>query len=93
MAVVTDKNERSICDDDPGPATTCLSQIPFTINGCNNTGFAFSRVPGGKSMCGKNFLFEFTGKGKDVNREHYKLLMGEKLIVVAADYDYNDINA
>ena len=44
MNILTDKNTKSKCDG--GPATTCLSQKGFTINGCDNLGFAFAAVPG-----------------------------------------------
>ena len=44
MNILTDKNTKSKCDG--GPATTCLSEKGFTINGCDNLGFAFAAVPG-----------------------------------------------
>lgn len=84
-------NVTSICNG--GSATTCLSQIPFTIEGCNNMGFAFAKVPGYKEICGRCFLLEFTGKGKDANRKYYELLKSKKLIVMATNFDYYDINA
>ena len=63
MSLITDYNAVSKCDG--GPATTCLSQIPFTIDGCDNIGFAFGAVPGaGPNVCGRCFLLEFTGTGK-----------------------------
>ena len=71
MTILTDKNAKRICDGDP--ATICLSHGPFTIDGCDNIGFAFV-VFSGRNNCGKCFLLEFTGKGKDVTRSYYKLL-------------------
>ena len=34
MTILTDIKAKSVCNGDDGIATTCLSQIPFTINGC-----------------------------------------------------------
>ena len=89
MNVLTDKSAESICGG--GPSTTCLSQIPFTIDGCDNMGFAFAKIPGGKTMCGKCFLLEFTGKGKDVDRQHYKLLIPRKLIIMANNFSGDEM--
>ena len=49
-----------------GVSTTCLSQIPFTIDDCPDMGFAFAATPGnpgGNDNCGKCFEFTFTGEG------------------------------
>ena len=89
MNIITDKHAVSICEG--GPSTMCLSQIPFTIEGCNNMGFAFAAFSG-RNNCGKCFLLEFTGKGKDVQRNHYKLLKPKKLIVMVLNLDYTDEN-
>ena len=63
MNVINDHNAQSKCDG--GPSTTCLSQAPFTINGCDNIGFAFAAVPGaGPQICGRCFELSFTGTGK-----------------------------
>ena len=87
MNIITDKNVKSIYDG--GPTTTWLSQIPFTIEGCNNMGFAFT-VFSGRNNYGKCFLLEFTGKDKDVQRNHYKFLKPKKLIVMVLNIDYAD---
>ena len=64
MNIITDPNSKSICENG-GVATTCLSQIPFTINGCDNIGFAFAISPNrSPNICGKCFLLLFTGEGK-----------------------------
>ena len=60
MNLISDTNAASKCDG--SPSTTCLSQIPFTIESCNELGFTFAAVPGnGPSVCGRCFLLEFTG--------------------------------
>ena len=75
MTILNDIKAKSVCDGDDGIATTCLSQIPFTINGCENIGFGFASVPGaGKDICGRCFLLEFTGKARDVTRKSHELL-------------------
>ena len=91
MNILTDKNTKSKCDG--GPATTCLSQKGFTINGCDNLGFAFAAVPGaGAKICGRCFLLEFTGEGKYETKKNHRLLANKKLIVMASNigYDVND---
>ena len=51
-------------------SSTCLSQIPFTIDGYDNMGFAFGAVPGDSSkFYGRCFLLEFTGEGKYVTKK------------------------
>ena len=42
MNIISNPNESSMCDG--GRSTTCLSQIPFTIKGCDNLGFSFAAV-------------------------------------------------
>ena len=90
MNVITDLLASSICDG--GVAATCLSQIPFIINGCDNIGFAFGAVPGTSPMCGRCFLLEFTGTGKYETRKNHKLLEGKKLIVMASNIGYDVVN-
>ena len=88
MSLITDYNAVSKCDG--GPATTCLSQIPFTIDGCDNIGFAFGAVPGaGPNVCGRCFLLEFTGTGKYETKKNHKLLANKKLIVMASNIGYD----
>ena len=41
VTILTEIKAKSVCNGDNGIATTCLSQIPFTINGCENIGFWF----------------------------------------------------
>ena len=88
MNLISDTNARSKCDG--GPSTTCLSQIPFTINGCDELGFAFGAVPGnGPSVCGRCFLLEFTGEGKYETKKNHRLLKGKKLVVMASNIGYD----
>ena len=54
-------------------------------------GFAFAKVPGGKSICWKCLLFEFTGRRKDIQRKHYQLLKNRKLIIMVTNYEYNQM--
>ena len=90
MNLLTDYNAASKCDG--GPATTCLSQVPFTIDGCDNMGFAFGAVPGaGPKVCGRCFLLEFTGEGKYETRKNHRLLSNKKLLVMASNIGY-DVN-
>ncbi|MCF0215888.1 MAG: hypothetical protein HUK21_05395 [Fibrobacteraceae bacterium] len=83
---INDPNSTSICNG--GPASTCVSQIPFTISGCDNIAFAFAAVPasdGGK--CGHCYELTFTGKGHygdDANSKKLKSV-GKKLIVMASN--------
>lgn len=41
MNIIADKSAISLCND--RPATTSLSQIPFTIDSCYKMGFAFAK--------------------------------------------------
>jgi len=88
MSLISDYNAASKCDG--GPSTTCLSQIPFTIDGCDNLGFAFGAVPGaGPNVCGRCFLLEFTGAGKYETKKNHRLLANKKLIVMASNIGYD----
>lgn len=69
---------------DGGNATTCKSQTAFTINGCDNIGFAFAATPGNNS-CGKCFELTFTGEGKYETKTNHQKLKGKKLIVMASN--------
>ncbi len=86
--VLSNKYARSLCENG-GESTTCLSQSPFTINGCDQLGFAFAAVPAGKGVCGRCFALEFTGEGKYESRKNHKALLGKKLIVMASNIGYD----
>ena len=63
----------SACDG--GPATTCLSQIPFTIDGCEY-GFLFAAAPGSAgNTCGKCYKLD--------------LNIGKTLIVMATNIGWD----
>ena len=81
---LSDLNAQSVCTG--GSAATCTSQIPFTISGCDNIGFAFAAVPaadGGK--CGKCYQLTFTGTGKYETKANHKALVGKSLIVMVTN--------
>ena len=67
---------------------TCISQIPFTIDGCSNIGFAFAAVPT-NAACGRCFELTFTGEGKYETTLNHKKLKGKKLIVMASNIGYD----
>ena len=49
---------------------TCLSQIPFTIDGCDNMGFAFGAVSediDSRNISGRCFLLAFLPYGPWIN--------------------------
>ena len=80
----TNYDEQSVCNG--GGAATCTSQIPFTIDGCDNIGFAFAAVPASNGgQCGKCFQLTFTGKGKYETKQNHKALAGKKLIVMVTN--------
>ena len=86
-----DYNIQSMCNG--GTATTCLSQILFTIDGCDDLGFAFASIPArGANVCGKCFLLEFTGYGKYETKFNHQKLVGKKLVVMASNIGYDVIN-
>ena len=87
MNLIEDHKAKSICEG--GPAATCLSQIPFTMDDCDNIGFAFAAVPGGSKVCGQCFLLEFTGEGKYETKKNHALLKNKKLIVIASNIGYD----
>ena len=88
MNIISNPNESSMCDG--GRSTTCLSQIPFTIKGCDNLGFAFGAVPGaGPNVCGRCFLLSFTGQGKYETKLNHKKLAQKKLVVMASNIGYD----
>ena len=86
MNIITDKYSKSMCEG--GIATTCLSQIPFIINGCDNIGFAFAACPS-NNACGRCAILEFTGEGKYETKKNHQMLKGKKLIVMASNIGYD----
>ena len=88
MNLITDYNAASKCDG--GPSTTCLSQVPFVLDGCPEVGYAFGAVPGaGPNVCGRCFLVEFTGEGKYETKKNHQSIKGTKLIVMATNIGYD----
>lgn len=81
--LITDPSSQSVCDG--GNAMTCTSQTAFTIEGCDNIGFAFAAVPAFKSACGRCFELTFTGQGKYETKMNHQKLQGKKLIVMASN--------
>ena len=84
---IYDWNAVSVCDG--GKSMACTSQIPFTIDGCENMGFAFAAVPGYSPMCGRCFLLTFTGTGKYETKANHEALKGKKLLVMASNIGYD----
>lgn len=83
-----DDGAKSVCDG--GNSMVCLSQIPFTLDGCDEIGFAFAAVPGnGGSGCGKCFLLQFTGEGKYETKANHQKLKGKSLIVMGSNIGYD----
>lgn len=83
-----DDSQKSTCDG--GESMVCLSQIPFTLDGCDEFGFAFAAFPGGeKGGCGKCFRLQFTGEGKYETKENHQKLKGKSLIVMASNIGYD----
>ena len=71
---------------DGGSVAVCTSQIPFTIEGCSNIGFAFAAVPASNGgQCGKCFLLTFTGQGKYETKANHQALAGKKLVVMVTN--------
>ena len=90
MNILNDLNAKSICEN--GVSTTCLSQIPFTIKGCDDIGFAFAATPAYyEDICGKCFLLQFTGEGQYETRTCHTSLKNKKLIVMASNIG-GDVN-
>ena len=88
MNVLSNKYTTSVCNG--GSSTTCLSQIPFTLSGCDNIGFAFASVPGaGPKICGRCFVLEFTGYGKYETKLNHQKLKGKQLVVMATNIGYD----
>jgi hypothetical protein len=77
----------SICSG--GQLMTCTSQIPFTVDGCDNLGFAFAAVPASNGgQCGHCYELTFTGAGHyESTNGNTKALKnkGKKLIIMATN--------
>ena len=78
----------SVCSG--GAGATCTSQIPFTIDGCDEMGFAFAAVPASNGgQCGKCFQLTFTGKGKYSTDANHKAVTGKKLIIMVTNVGHD----
>lgn len=89
---INDRESGSVCTG--GWAAACVSQAPFTIDGCETYGFAFAAVPSSNGgQCGKCFELTFTGEGKDGSNALHRRLStkGKKLIVMASNIG-SDVN-
>ena len=84
MNLISDYSAASMCDG--GPATTCLSQIPWSEG---NTGYAFAATPGGSGDCGKCYKLKFTGEGKYETKLNHQKLKDKTLIVMASNIGYD----
>lgn len=85
-----DYGAQSVCSG--GNAATCLSQIPFTIDGCKEYAFAFAAVPASNGgQCGKCFQLTFTGKGKYGDCPNCKKLAAakKKLIIMVTNVGHD----
>ena len=65
----------------------CTSQIPFTIDGCSDMGFAFAAVPASDGgSCGKCYQLTFTGEGHyNSTNANTKAIKGKKLIIMTTN--------
>ena len=86
----TDWGGQSVCSG--GGLMTCTSQIPFTIDGCTEMGFAFAAVPASNGGdCGKCFQLTFDGTGKYATDGNHKAIKGKKLIIMVTNIG-GDVN-
>ena len=84
----TNWGDGSICSG--GSQMTCISQIPFTVSGCNDMGFAFAAVPASNGgQCGKCFQLTFTGKGKYSTDNNHTSIKGKKLIIMVTNVGHD----
>lgn len=83
---------QSVCSG--GNAATCLSQIPFTVSGCTEYGFAFAAVPASNGgQCGKCFQLTFTGECKYGDCPNCrKLANAKKKLIVMVTNIGGDVN-
>ena len=81
----TDWGGQSVCSG--GGLMTCTSQIPFTVDGCDEYGFAFAAVPASNGGdCGKCFQLTFTGEGHyNSTNANTKAIKGKKLIIMTTN--------
>ena len=80
----TDWGGGSVCSG--GGLMTCTSQIPFTVDGCDEIGFAFAAVPASDGgSCGKCFQLTFTGTGKYSTDNNHRAIKGKKLIIMTTN--------
>lgn len=85
---ISGSNTVSTCDG--GNASTCISQIPFTINGCDNMGFAFAAAPAADgAACGRCFELTFTGKGHWETKANHQALKDKKLIIMVSNVGWD----
>ena len=74
----------SVCSG--GGLMTCTSQIPFTVDGCTEMGFAFAAVPASDGgSCGKCYQLTFDGTGKYSTDGNHKAIKGKKLIIMTTN--------
>ena len=80
----------SVCDGG-GSAMTCISQIPFTVDGCSDMGFAFAAVPASNGgQCGKCFQLTFTGAGHySSTNSNTNAIKGKKLIIMVTNVGHD----
>ena len=89
MRRLFDYSTKSKCEG--GTATTCISHVPFLIDGCDDIGFAYGVLPSGiPNYCGKCFLLEFTGEGHWTTKDTHRALKGKKLIIMGIHKGYSD---
>lgn len=87
MNILLDYEARSMCEG--GPATTCLSQIPWYEG---DVGYAFAATPGGQNSCGNCYKLTFTGKGKYETLGCHKALVGKTLYVMTSNIGWDVSN-
>ncbi len=82
----TNWDNGSVCDGG-GSAMSCISQIPFTVSGCSDMGFAFAAVPASNGgQCGKCFQLTFTGAGHyNSTNSNTNAIKGKKLIIMVTN--------
>ena len=80
----------SVCDGG-GSAMACISQIPFTVSGCSDMGFAFAAVPASNGgQCGKCFQLTFTGAGHyNSTNSNTNAIKGKKLIIMVTNVGHD----